>query len=78
MKSIRNYSFLLLNVTNCSYKIPALRMCYRFCRQKEKHAPDIKITGADTKLLEDHVHVFPASLLTDVENVRQNCTWREF
>jgi hypothetical protein len=29
-------------------------------------------------VLENHIHLFPASLLTGVGNIRQNCTRREF
>ena len=30
----------------------------------EKQAPDIGTNGADTMVLEDHIHLFPASLVT--------------
>ena len=44
----------------------------------EKRVPDIGINGADTMVSEDHTHLFPASLLTGVGNIRQNFTRREF
>jgi hypothetical protein len=44
----------------------------------EKRVPDIGINGADTMVLKDHTHLFLASLLTGVGNIRQNFTRREF
>lgn len=44
----------------------------------EKQAPVIGINGADTIVLEYQINLFPASLLTGVGNIRQNCTRMEF
>jgi hypothetical protein len=44
----------------------------------DKRVPDIGINGADKMVLKDHTHLFLASLLTGVGNIRQNFTRREF